>query len=289
MFPETDLTFDFQIRPFPREAVYPTGWAGERTFAQIMDDCTLLASSLIRRYTRINPHELPDALQRGFMVLWERLSKDRRLLADADRIDAVGIVRANMGKNYHERHQRHLSLDALEDQGLDAADEWMVTGMEASRSEVWAAWATATDLRIDIERIMAHLAENYLRMREPHGFRHLVALYYLTTQVELRDAALIAGVNHHHLLDNYVSVVRKDVVREFGEMYQPGTRWIEKYKRGHQEPALLVLEKYGSNPKMVAAIRCLLEEKAPSQTQEVKGYHRMRARRALEAAYHCAS
>jgi len=38
MFPETDLNFYFQIRPFPREAVYPTGWGGDRTFAQIMDD-----------------------------------------------------------------------------------------------------------------------------------------------------------------------------------------------------------------------------------------------------------
>ena len=27
-----------QIRPFPRVATYPTGWAGQRTFEQIYDD-----------------------------------------------------------------------------------------------------------------------------------------------------------------------------------------------------------------------------------------------------------
>jgi len=285
----SELKNSFGIRPFPREDVYPTRWAGERTFAQIMDDCTPLAAYLIRRYKKINPHEFPDALQRGFMVVWERLSQNPSLFADADKIAVAGIVRSNFGDNYHQRHQRHLSLDALEDQGLDAADEWMVTGFEANRTEVWAAWATATDLRIDIERIMGRLADIYQKMCEPHGFRHLVALYYLTTQVELKDAALIADINHHHLLDNYVSVVRKDVMREFGELYQPGTRWIEKYKRGHMEPALLILEKYGNNPGMIAAIRSLLEEKTPPQSRDVKGYHRMRARRALEAAYHCAS
>jgi hypothetical protein len=34
-----------QIRPFPRIATYPTGWAGNRTFAEIMDDCTPLAGT----------------------------------------------------------------------------------------------------------------------------------------------------------------------------------------------------------------------------------------------------
>jgi hypothetical protein len=35
----------------------------------------------------------------------------------------------------------------------------------------------------------------------------MVALYYVTTQVKLEDAALIAGINFHYLLDDYASVV----------------------------------------------------------------------------------
>ena len=41
--------FRFNIRPFPRIAVYTTGWGGDLTFAQIMEDCSPLASTLMRK------------------------------------------------------------------------------------------------------------------------------------------------------------------------------------------------------------------------------------------------
>lgn len=87
----------------------------------------------------------------------------------------------------------------------------------------------------------------------------------MITQVKLEDAALIAGINHHYLLDDYASTVRKDVQQAFGELYHPGLRWIDKFKCGHQQPALLVLEKYQNNLRMLYAIRSLLEEPAPDQ------------------------
>ena len=130
-----------------------------------------------------------------------------------------------------------------------------------------AAWATATDMRVDIERIFARLVAKYEAQPEPHRFRYLVALYYVTTQVKLEDAALIAGINHHYLLDDYASTVRKDVQQAFGELYRPGLRWIDKFKRGHQTPALLVLEKYQRNPRMIYAIRSLLEEQPPTEAR----------------------
>ena len=51
------------------------------------------------------------------------------------------------------------------------------------RDERWAAWATDVDIRIDIERIMEKLADKYA-----DSFKHLVALYDVTTQVSRMDA-----------------------------------------------------------------------------------------------------
>lgn len=282
----------FDIRPFPRVATYPTGWAGRRTFQQIMDDCTPLAAKLIRKHG-VAFQDFPDALQRGFMVVWERLVNDTQMFADVDKFVVARIVDANCGLNYMRRHERHLSLDALE--GVitkDHPDEWMITGLEANRSERWAAWATAADMRIDIERIFARLVAKYEAQPEPHRFRYLVALYYVTTQVKLEDAALIAGINHHYLLDDYASIVRKDVQQAFGEMYRPGSRWIDKFKRGHQTPALLVLEKYQANPRMIYAIRSLLEEQHPTEARiqcpwANNNQYRARANKALMKAYGC--
>ncbi len=283
-----------QIRPFPDVATYPTGWAGKRTFAQIMDDCSPLAATLIRKHN-IAFQDFPDALQRGFMVVWERLVQETQMFANSDKYSVARIVEANCGANYWRRHERHLSLDALEGTvAEDHPDEWMITGLEASRSECWAAWATATDMRIDIEHIFAQLVAKYESKPEPHGFRFLVALYYVTTQVKLEDAALIAGINHHYLLDDYVSVVRKDVQQAFGELYRPGTRWIEKFKCGHQQPARLVLEKYQRNARMIYAIQSLLEEQPPTEARikcpwPNSNQYRARAQKALMKAYGCSA
>ncbi len=151
MYTSTTRSNQEQTHPFQPVVTYPTGWAGERTFAQIMDDCTPLAATLIRKHG-IAYQDFPDALQRGFMVVWERLVQDTQMFAHADKYAVVRIVEANCGMNYWRRHDRHLSLDALA--GIiteDHPDEWMVTGLEANRSELWAAWATATDLRITFD------------------------------------------------------------------------------------------------------------------------------------------
>jgi hypothetical protein len=257
-----------------------------------MEDCAPLAASLIRK-RGVAYQDFPDALQRGFMVVWERLAQDTQMFATEGKYAVARIVDANCGTHYWRRHERHLSLDALAGAiTTDHPDEWMVTGLEANRSEVWAAWATATDLRIDIERIFSRLVEKYDAQPEPHGFRLLVALYYVTTQVKLHDAALIAGINFHYLLDDYASVLRKDVLEAFGELYRPGLRWIEKFKRGHQEPALLILEQYQDNPRMTYAIRSLLAEQSPAEARlncpwPHNNQFRARAHKALMKAYGC--
>ena len=61
-----------QIKPFSGSPTYCTGWAGYRTFAQIMADCSPLAATMLRR-RYIDYVDIPDALQRGYMVFYEKL------------------------------------------------------------------------------------------------------------------------------------------------------------------------------------------------------------------------
>lgn len=170
----------------------------------------------------------------------------------------------------------------------------MLTGLEAERSEIWAAWATAADLRIDLERIFARLTAEYEALPEPHRLRFFVALYYVTTQVKLEDAALVAGINFHYLLDSYVSIVRRHVEAAFGELYQPGTRWLDKFKRGHQAPALRLLAQYADNPRMTYAIRSLLDEQHPTDARRAcpwpnNNQYRARAQKILMRMYGCSA
>ena len=282
-----------QIKPFSGPQTYPTGWNGYRTFAQIMGDCSPLAAAIMReRY--IDNVDIPDALQRGFMVFYEKLSADPDMLADDNKYGVAFPVVANCHANYWNRHRRHHSLEGqAQDQSGDT-DEWLLTGLESRRSERWAAWATATDVKLDIENAFARLTEKYTAMNQTLGFRMLVGLYYMTTSVELKDAALIAGISHHYLLDKYVSQVRKDVREIFGEFYTPGMRWIEKYQRGHLEPALQVLERYADNPRMTYAIHTLLEEKSTTEARvncpwPNSNRFRQRAKEALMKAYRCSA
>lgn len=49
-----------KIRPFPRVATYPTGWAGQRTFEQIYEDLIPSFNRLLRYYRKRTGHSRPD-------------------------------------------------------------------------------------------------------------------------------------------------------------------------------------------------------------------------------------
>ncbi|HEX9870643.1 MAG TPA: hypothetical protein VGC99_19020, partial [Candidatus Tectomicrobia bacterium] len=53
----------FGIRPFPRVAVYPTGWGSEMTFEQISDDIRPRAAKMLLRQYRVWAQDLDDCLQ----------------------------------------------------------------------------------------------------------------------------------------------------------------------------------------------------------------------------------
>lgn len=44
------LMSTFNIKPYPRVAVYPTGWAGDLTFQQIFDDLAHNASKVMKNF-----------------------------------------------------------------------------------------------------------------------------------------------------------------------------------------------------------------------------------------------
>ena len=74
----------FQIKPLPCVAVYPTSWAGEMSFEKIYDDLAHYASNVIKR-NGFRPHEIPECLQIGFMMLWEMLSEQHDFLLQKTR------------------------------------------------------------------------------------------------------------------------------------------------------------------------------------------------------------
>ena len=154
--------FSSQIKPYPRTAVYPTSWAGGMTFQQIYDDLAHYASNVMKHFG-ILPHEIPDCLQIGFMVLWETLSAQRDFLAQKTRRQAVFFVLARCKiSSMRCGENRYDSLDALiSDDWHNTSDEHAITGLEADRDERWAAWATDVDIRIDVEQNMRKLAAKY--------------------------------------------------------------------------------------------------------------------------------
>jgi len=89
--------FRSKIHPYPRVARYATGWAGCRTFDAIYADLTHYASNVMKR-NGFRPHEIPECLQNGFMVLWETLAAQYR-----HTVCVAGAIRAQLdGKSYQQ-------------------------------------------------------------------------------------------------------------------------------------------------------------------------------------------
>ncbi|MBE2271226.1 MAG: hypothetical protein IAE80_23530 [Anaerolinea sp.] len=207
--------FRSQIRPYPRTPVYPTTWAGYQTFDQIYDNLAFYASNVMKNFG-IRPHELPDCLQIGFMVLWETLTQQPDFLAQKTRRQAVFFILARCkisSMRYGEGRYDRLD-ELITDDWHDTADEHAITGLEADHDERWAAWATDVDMRIDIERIMVKLAAKY-----EHSPKHLVALYFITTQVNRTDAASILRTDKFRWHKRYVLPLRAEVQYEFAQVF----------------------------------------------------------------------
>lgn len=304
--------FRSKIRPYPRAAVYPTGWAGDLTFQQIYDDLAHYASNVMKNFG-VFEDELPDCLQFGFMVLWETLVEQRDFLAEKTRKQTVFFIlaRCKISTIRYQANQ-YDSLDALiKSDRRDTADENVIDGMQHQQGERWAGWATEIDMRIDIERIMHKLANKYMS-----STKHLVALYYHTTQVGKEAAANIVTTDVWRWYQRYGLYVQQELQYEFAEVFledhtypPPGLfeqpvehpnhgrftspyHWREQYKHGNTAPAEALLEQYRHTKCVSVALRAQLEGKTYRQAAIDSGYspasfpkYMKRAARLLRDAY----
>lgn len=303
----------FGIKPYPRVAVYSTSWAGYLTFQQIYDDLAHYASNVMKR-NGFRPHEIPECLQNGFMVLWEMLVAQRDFLKEKTRRQAVFFIMAR-SKISSMRYQEGMydSLDALiSDDWHNTADEHVIDGIQHQRGERWAGWATEIDMRIDIERVMAKLANKYMP-----SLKHMVALYYLTTQVGKEDAAHIVTTDVWRWFKKYGIPVQKDVQYEFAEVFledhsyesagdlvmpeeapnhgrytSPYREWREQYQQGHTAPAEALLDQYRHTPCLSLALQAQIDGKSYRKAAADVGHsansfkkHMKRAARLLNEAY----
>ncbi|MBN8595639.1 MAG: hypothetical protein J0M33_28060 [Anaerolineae bacterium] len=292
-------------------AVYPTSWAGEFTFEQLYADLAHYVTNVMKR-NGIQPHQLDECLQIGMMALWEQLAAQPDFLTEKTRRQAVFFVLARCKistlRDQEGRYDRLEPLVAAEWRGN--GDEFVITGLEHHRSETWAAWATYVDMRVDIERIMQKLAAKYAQ-----SFKHLVALYFLTTEVSRKDAAALAGMDSWRWYQRFVLPVQADLRYEFSQVFLeqhdypptackepivsaparhcPAYRsWREQYQRGHTSPAEMLAASYRDTPCIGAAIQAQIDGKTYTAAAEAHGRkastfrkHMKRAARLLNAAY----
>jgi hypothetical protein len=153
---------------------------------------------------------------------------------------------------------------------------------------------------------MQKLAEKYA-----HSFKHLVALYAVTTQVTRKDAAALVGIKPCNFHKTYAEPMLQEVQYEFAQVFlerhsytlpekqlaeRPSngqyTYWRVQYQRGLTAPAKALLERYQHTVCIAGAIRAQIEGKSYRQAALDMGRnpntfpkYMKRAARMLSAAY----
>jgi len=155
------------------------------------------------------------------MALWLELVENNTFLTNKTRQQAVFFILARCKistlRYYDDKYD---SLEALMSYDWRSSwDEHTITGFSTPSGwwnsvEQWATWATDIDIRIDVEQIMRKLAEKYA-----DSFRHLVALYAVTTQVTRKDAAALAGVTPWNWHKTYEEPMLQEVRYEFAQVF----------------------------------------------------------------------
>lgn len=307
-----------QIRPFPHTATYSTSWSEQpQTFEQIYDNLAHYVTNVMKGKGIHRTDYLPDCIQHGFMALWLELAENKDFLVQKTRRQAVFFIlarcRISSLRYYDDKY------DSLEEivsyDWRNNWDEHTITGISSpsawwNATEQWAPWATDIDIRIDVEQVMRKLAAKYA-----DSFRHLVALYAVTTQVSRKDAAALAGVTPWNWHRTYAEPMLQEVRYEFAQVFleqhtytlpekQPAERpktgrftspyreWREQYRQGNTAPAESLLEQYRHTICIAGAIRAQLEGKSYHQAaldigRNPKTFPRYmkRAARMLSAAY----
>jgi hypothetical protein len=280
-----------QIRPFPREARYPTGWNGDLTFTEIRETLTPKINRLMRYYRYVEV-DIPDMIAHGFMRLWEELSKQPDLLAKVDHGGAAKWVMYRSGSSHYKKfYRREMYLEDLATRSGDP-DDFLIDGHDHSHLIDHAQYAEAVDMRLDIEQTMRHMAEKYM-----HSRKHLAALYYITTSVSPDDAAELAGCGGTKKcwwLTSVVKPMRGELCEVLGMFRPRQMTWQEKLNAGQEEPLLRLIEAHEAAGKdhMVAILRGLAQhESVKTQMEQLDlpkshvHYLRLNAHKELNKAY----
>lgn len=178
----------------PREPVYATRF-GTLTFDQIMEATYSYAFRVMQQgYGFENPQEIEDCLQFGFTKLWRRLQREPSFLDDKPKAFVTKAV-IYAAKRERHRHIRH-SLRTAPPLPEDAHAPVFAPHSRESR---------LADLRIDLERALAQVAEIV-----GDDEKRLMALYYATTDVTIKDMQAL-GYSRHTLRDHTKQI--RDLLR----------------------------------------------------------------------------
>lgn len=205
----------FGIRPFPLVATYPTLWGGEMSFERISEDISPRAAKMLIRQYRVWPQDMPDCLQNGLMYIWQQRVEDHDFLANMTARDAA-IVVCHRSKSTSIRKQ-NLRYEYMEDfwaqHDFKHPEEMRIGGLERFKiaGEHWATWATLTDIRIDIERVILTVYEQV--KDDPVN---LLALYAATTCVTCKDLAYVIPVKGEDAIRWRAVAIRNQLRRMLG-------------------------------------------------------------------------
>lgn len=166
------------------EPTYATAF-GMVTFEGLHDETRPIAAKIMRQsYGFDNPDEIDDCLQVGYLKLWEKLQRDPAFAAGKNRSYLANSV-VFRAKRERYRHIRN----AERCEGLP--EERHPAGFAPHSRE-----SRQIDRRIDLELAMGAVAE--LFRDDP---ARLMALYYATTQVTIKDMQSL-GISRHTLRDH---------------------------------------------------------------------------------------
>jgi hypothetical protein len=245
-----------KIRPFPRVATYPTGWAGQRTFEQIYDDLIPSFNRLLRYY-RNHELDIPDLIAHAFMRLWMDISADTSMLAAVDKGGALKLLLNRTNPQlYRKFYRREMYLEDIATRSGDT-DDFIIDGFDHFHIIGHATYAEAIELRIDIEKVITEMAEKYM-----DSLPHLAALYYITTEVGPDDAAAIAGrsgTKKCWWLTSIVKPMREELCEKL-ELFKPRQEtWRDRHLAGVEAPLLRLVAHYEAegNLRMAATVQSM--------------------------------
>jgi hypothetical protein len=284
------------IKPFRHERTFPTGWAGELRFSEIHANLIPNMNRLLRYYRRPAAY-IPDILQEGFMRLWWDLCHQPDMLANADKGDALRMVldRTRTPNFVRKAINREIYLDDLATRS-DDPDEFMIDGYEGRYYTEHSEFSRAIDIRIDFENVIQHMAEKY-----SDSLPHLVALYYITTNVSPDDAAELAGrggTKKSWWLTSVVKPMREELAELLGVFVPTKLGWKKKFIGGDEGPFWQVVDTYkGRQAHRMVEVLCGMSEhencKSMAQRLDLPMHmvhmYRRQAHEALRKAYRCSA